>query len=180
MKDEKNKGGRPLKFTTAAELRQKIEQYFGECDSHEATRKVFVKKADGSQYLSEEQYLTERIPYGVEGLARALRTNRETLNVYGSGEYDHKDDTDPAGEKFSDAIKDARQRINEDVERRMLMGLAPGASGIFWLKNNAGWKDRQEIDHTTKDQPIPLLGGTTQLPPAEDDQQSEEPNAGAE
>lgn len=158
-KEEKNKGGRPLKFGTVAELKQKIEQYFGECDSHVSTRQYFKKKADGSQFLAEEEYLTEQIPYGVEGLARALDTNRETLNTYASGEYDGKDDSDEAGDTFSDAIKRARQRINEDVERRMLLGLAPGSSGIFWLKNNAGWKDRQEVDHTTKNQPIPLLAG---------------------
>lgn len=110
---------------------------------------MFIKKTDGSQYLSEEQYLTERIPYGVEGLARALDTNRETLNKYASGDYDDKDETDESGDTFSDAVKRARQRINEDVERRMLMGLAPGASGIFWLKNNAGWKDKLEHDHTS-------------------------------
>ncbi|WP_081314396.1 terminase small subunit [Rhodococcus pyridinivorans] len=162
--DIKGKGGRPLKFQSVTELKRKIDAYFGECDPHVAMRQVFQRKADGGQYLVEEEYITDPVPYGVEGLARALDTNRETLNKYASGDYDGKDDTDAGGDRFSDAVKRARQRINEDVERRMLMGLAPGASGIFWLKNNAGWKDRQEVDHTTKDQPIPLLAG---LAPAE-------------
>lgn len=39
------------------------------------------------------------------------------------------------------------------------MSGAPATGAIFWLKNSAGWRDRQEIDHTTKDQPIPLLAG---------------------
>lgn len=34
-------------------------------------------------------------------------------------------------------------------------------AAIFWLKNRQKdkWRDRQELDHTTKDQPIPLLAG---------------------
>ena len=158
-----NVGGRPLKFETVIDLKQKIEQYFGECDPHIAKHKIFMNKVDGGQYLAEVEYITDRVPYGVEGLARALKTTRETLNKYESGDYDGKDDSDPTGERFSDAIKDAKARVKEDVERRMLTGMAPGASGIFWLKNNAGWVDQQQFDHTSKGKPMPLLGGATPL-----------------
>lgn len=164
--NEKHPGGRPLKFETVKQLKRKIEQYFGECDPHEAKRSVVVRKSDGTSYISEEEYITDRQPYTINGLARALRTNRETLNKYGSGDYDDKDDTDESGDKFSDAIKDAKARIAEDVERRMLSGESPGSSGIFWLKNNDNWKDKSEVDHTTKGEAIALVeivrsGGST-------------------
>lgn len=157
--EDKNKGGRPLKFESVKILKQKIEEYFGDCDSHEAEHSVVRKKSDGSQYIATEIYLTVRQPYTVNGLARALRTTRDTLLDYERGNYDEKEEPDENGDRFSDAIKDAKARINEDVERRTMAGETPAAAGIFWLKNNDGWKDRQEIDHTSKDQPIPLLAG---------------------
>ncbi|MGU3653613.1 terminase small subunit [Mycolicibacterium sp. A43C] len=150
QEESKDKGGRPLKFQSVQQLTQKIEQYFGDCDSHEATRKVFVKKADASQYLSEEQYLTEQQPYTVNGLAYALDTSRAVLVDYESGKYDEKaEDADETGERFSNAIKRAKARIAMDVERRTMSGATPAAAGIFWLKNNNGWKDKLEHDHTS-------------------------------
>ncbi|WMM74456.1 terminase small subunit [Rhodococcus pyridinivorans] len=160
-----NKGGRPLKFQSVAELQRKIDEYFGECDSHVATRQYFKKKADGTQYLAEEEYLTDQQPYTVNGLAYALDTSRDVLIDYESGKYDEKaEDFDGTGARFSNTIKRAKAKIAADVERRTMNGSTPAAAGIFWLKNNNGWKDRQEVDHTTKDQPIPLLAG---LAPAE-------------
>lgn len=163
--EEKNKGGRPLKFQSVADLKRKIDAYFGDCEPHVATRQFFKKKADGGQYLAEEEYITDRQPFGVNGLAAALGTGRGVINDYGNGVYDGKeDDFDETGERFSDAIKAAKAKIAADVERRTMSGETPAAAGIFWLKNNDDWKDRQEIDHTTKDQPIPLLAG---IAPAE-------------
>lgn len=158
--EEKNLGGRPLKFKSVAELKQKIEQYFGECDSHVATRQVFKQKVDGSQYLATEQYITEPQPYTVNGLAYALNTSRAVLMDYESGMHDEKaEDFDETGERFSNAIKEAKARVAANIELRTMNGETPAAAGIFWLKNNNGWRDRQEVDHTTKDQPLPLLAG---------------------
>ena len=51
---------------------------------------------------------------------------------------------------FSDTLK----KIEDELENRMFkLGLSNKANTalvIFWLKNNYGWKDKTEIDHTTK------------------------------
>lgn len=160
IQEKKNLGGRPLKFKSVAELRQKIDEYFGECDSHVAERQVFKKKVDGSQYLATEQYITDPQPYTVNGLAVALNTSRDVIMDYESGKYDEKaEDFDENGDRYSNTIKEAKAKVAANIELRTMNGETPAAAGIFWLKNNNGWRDRQEVDHTTKDQPIPLLAG---------------------
>jgi hypothetical protein len=52
--EKKNKGGRPKKFKSVAELEKKIAAYFAECDARDR-------------------------PYTVTGLALALDTTRKTL-----------------------------------------------------------------------------------------------------
>lgn len=156
--EEQNKGGRPLKFATVAELKQQIETYFNTCDPHTEMRRVETGvKQDGTTNWATREVMTEQRPYTVLGLARALKTTRDTLIDYESGKYDDRDDTDPSGDKFSDAIKEAKARINEQVEERMLSGAAPGSASIFWLKNNAHWKDKTEVDHTSDGKPMTAL-----------------------
>ncbi|WP_336874392.1 terminase small subunit [Rhodococcus qingshengii] len=158
--EEKNKGGRPLKFTTVSELKLRINEYFDRCDPHTEMRRVIDGHGkEGNALWVDREVLTPGVPYTITGLARALKTSRETLLDYESGKYDDKaDDIDAAGDKFSDTIKDAKLRVQQNAEEFLMSG-APATGAIFWLKNNAGWKDRQEVDHTTKDQPIPLLAG---------------------
>ncbi|MDR6794724.1 hypothetical protein J2X12_004128 [Pseudarthrobacter oxydans] len=156
--EEKNKGGRPLKFESVAELKQQIETYFNVCDPHTEMRRVETGiKPDGSTNWGTREVMTEQRPYTILGLCRQLKTTRETLLDYESGKYDDRDDSDESGDKFSDAIKEAKARINEQVEERMLSGAAPGAASIFWLKNNAQWKDKSEVDHTTAGKPMQAL-----------------------
>jgi hypothetical protein len=86
-----------------------------------------------------EQYFEERkregLPYTVSGLALALDMTRETLLKY------------EENSEFSDTIKRAKQRIEEYVETRLFVsGIATGV--IFNLKNNFGWKDKQEIEQS--------------------------------
>lgn len=163
--EEKNKGGRPLKFKSVAELRQKGEEYFGSCEPHVAERQVFVKKADGGQYLATEQYITMRQPFTVNGLALALKTTRSVLMDYGNGKYDDRDDSDESGERFSNTIREFKARIAADVERRTLSGETPAGAGNFWLRNNDGWEDSSKIDHTSGGEPmtalVEFIGGGT-------------------
>ena len=78
---------------------------------------------------------TGGLPYTVSGLALALGMTRETLL-----RYEEKD-------SFSDTIKRAKQKIEEYVETRLFVsGIATGV--IFNLKNNFGWKDKQEIEQS--------------------------------
>lgn len=73
-------------------------------------------------------------PYTVSGLAYALGTNRQTLINY----------EDKSG--FIDTIKSAKAKI-ERFNEEMLYSKDVSTTGvIFNLKNNYGWKDKQEIE----------------------------------
>lgn len=61
MQDEKNKGGRPLKYETVEELDNAVESYFEKCDR-------------------------EHEPYTITGLALALDVDRRTLTNYSNKE----------------------------------------------------------------------------------------------
>lgn len=79
-------------------------------------------------------------PYTVSGLAYALGTNRQTLI-----NYEEK-------EEFVDTIKNAKARIEMYNEELLYDRNAPTAGVIFNLKNNYGWKDKQEIEANVKDE----------------------------
>jgi hypothetical protein len=82
----------------------------------------------------------ENRPYTVSGLAYALGTNRQTLI-----NYEDK-------EEFIDTIKRAKARIECYNEELLYSKDAPTAGVIFNLKNNYGWKDKQEIEANVKDE----------------------------
>ncbi|MEI4745892.1 terminase small subunit [Rhodococcus erythropolis] len=146
MKDEKNKGGRPLKFTTVEDLQAAIDGYFYMQDPHTEDRLVESGVTEaGETIFLKRKVMTDPKPYTVSGLARALGIHRETLINYGERD------------EFSDSVRAAYERCHEFAETQLYSRNSSGAS--FSLKNNWGWKDRQEVDHTTKDQPIPLLAG---------------------
>lgn len=75
-------------------------------------------------------------PYEVSGLCYHLGITRETLRQY------QKED------RFSDAIKLAKTKIESDLARRGLSGDNNGTVTIFLLKNNHGYEDT--YDHTVK------------------------------
>jgi hypothetical protein len=143
---EKNKGGRPLKFKTVDELNQAVSAYFDMCDPHTEQRVVEAGVNErGETIFNKRAVLTEQQPYTVSGLARALGISRQTLLDYGKRD------------EFLDTLEAARDRCHEFAEKQLYGKASSGAA--FSLKNNWGWRDRQEIDHTTKNQPIPLLQG---------------------
>lgn len=147
--EDKNKGGRPLKFETVEILKKKINDYFNRCDPHTEMRRVIDgHDKEGSALYKEKEVLTLQIPYTITGLARALGTTRDVLLDYESGKYDDYDDTDFDGDRFSNVIKDSKLRVQQNAEEILLSG-APATGSIFWLKNNAGWRDKQEVDHTS-------------------------------
>ena len=75
---------------------------------------------------------SQKKPYTITGLALALNTNRQTLLRY-ENEYEDQE--------IADLIRQAKARCEADVENRLLTGKGSPAGAIFWLKNNAGWKD---------------------------------------
>jgi hypothetical protein len=85
-------------------------------------------------YFSECDSIGEHgRPYTMSGIAYALDMSRQALL-----DYANKDE-------FLDAIKKARQRVEIDVENRLMSGSAV-AGAIFNLKNNFGWRDKTEVE----------------------------------
>ena len=73
-------------------------------------------------------------PYTIAGLALALDMSTQALR-----DYQEKD-------QFLGIIKKAKQRVENSFEERLTGGSAAGS--IFWLKNHAGYKDKQEIEQS--------------------------------
>jgi hypothetical protein len=118
-------GGRPLKFKTIEELQSMIDEYFEYCDSR--IKEVHTKEGDVIA-------ITHPAPYTMSGLARRLGVTRQTLVNYGNREL------------FFDTIKEARDKVQEDIETR-LMETSNQSGAIFNLKNNFDWKDKREVEH---------------------------------
>ena len=71
-------------------------------------------------------------PYTVSGLAYALDMDRRSLLNYSKDE------------KFFPTIKRAKQKIEQQLEEKGLMGTSNATFTIFNLKNNFDWKDKDE------------------------------------
>jgi hypothetical protein len=130
---EKHAGGRPRKYQSVEEMSTAIDAYFDECDVRMV--QVVTKKGDVVEVHSPA-------PYTVMGLANELGIDRDTLNNYSSR-------SDEFGEEFFGTIKAAREKVHQNLEFRLLDGAGYGPGHIFGLKNNYGWKDKQEIDQKT-------------------------------
>lgn len=85
------------------------------------------------EYFNNE----ENKPYTITSLAVWLNCDRKTLTNY------------QEKEKFFPTIKKAKTRIEADVEKNALLGIYNPTFSIFNMKNNFGWKDKQEVDTTT-------------------------------
>ncbi len=75
-------------------------------------------------------------------LALHLGTTRETLC-----DYNEKDE-------YSDSIKKAKLRCQVALERNLVEGKVNPTGTIFNLKNNYGWRDKNETDITTQGEKI--------------------------
>ena len=120
--------GRPFIFKTEEELQAAIDEYFAYCDNH--IKEIHPKEG-------EAYGIADPIPYAMAGLAYALGVDRKTILNY------------EGRDKYSSLIKRARNRVEADIERRMLHKdtFTPGL--IFNAKNNFDWKDKSEQDITT-------------------------------
>lgn len=141
---EKHPGGRPLRFETVAQLDDEIRAYFGMQEAHIAVRKKRMTGEDGKPFWVDEEYMTERRPVTMSGLARALGVDRVTLKNYAERD------------EYFNSIAQAKRRCEEYAEMQLFEGNSNGAK--FNLTNNyADWSDKQAIDHTTAGQPIKAL-----------------------
>ena len=120
----KHAGGRPLVFQTVEELQIKINEYFTYCDNK--TKEVHSDKL-GDMILPDPE------PYTLSGLAVWLGVDRRTLL-----NYESKDE-------FFPTIKQAKSRVEADLERRMNHKdtFTPGL--IFNVKNNFGWIEKPQV-----------------------------------
>lgn len=118
--------GKPKTWETPEDLQRDIDAYFKECDSH---TKPFITK----QGL--EIQVSSPLPYTIEGLCEYLDCDRKTLINYENRE---------GYEEFFHTIKKAKNKIQRDKVEKGLMGESNSAVTIFDLKNNHGYKDKQE------------------------------------
>jgi len=76
------------------------------------------------------------VPPFITELAVWLDTSRETLI-----EYQERPE-------FVDTIKRAKQRCELAIEKGIMMNKLNTVAGIFNLKNNYGWRDKRETEHS--------------------------------
>lgn len=126
----KHPGGRPLLFKTPEELDEKIQEYFAYCDN----RMVEVMNKD----TGETFFLNKPAPYTMSGLALAVGVDRRTIVNYAN-----KDE-------FFPTINKARQKVEAQLEEKMMEKEHFSPGQIFVAKNNFGWVDKAEVDHTSK------------------------------
>lgn len=113
-----------------------------ETQKHPGGRPPKFKNVEEMETLINDFFLDcdqKNEPYTITGLALWLDTTRETLL-----DYQDKDE-------FSDAIKRAKLRCQNWVEKGALMNKVNPTSAIFNLKNNYGWKDKTEQELTNPD-----------------------------
>lgn len=84
-------------------------------------------------------------PYTITGLAVALDTSRETLCNY------------EEREEYFDTIKRAKDKCEKYLEINALKGKLNPAFSIFNLKNNYGWKDKNESEVYGKNGPLEFV-----------------------
>jgi len=124
MATPKNPVGRPLAFKSVEELQEKIDEYFDMCDNR--IQHVYDKKSGSVIEIINPE------PYTMAGLAYACGVDRDTIRNYSKKE------------EYFGTIKRAREKVQTDVERRLMETQPTGA--IFNLKNNFGYVDKTESD----------------------------------
>ena len=75
----------------------------------------------------------DREPYTITGLCITLDMSRQDLSNYSKEE------------KFFDTIKKAKMKVENYLEKRLINDNSTTGI-IFNLKNNFGWKDKQEVE----------------------------------
>lgn len=77
----------------------------------------------------------EHEPYTITGLCLALDICRDTLSEYAKNK------------EFSDTIKKAKLKVENYLEKHLIIDSSTTGI-IFNLKNNFGWTDKQQLEHS--------------------------------
>lgn len=123
--------GRPPKYKSKEEIREKIDAYFEECEGK------LLEDDDGKPVLdkNDRPVIIGKRPMTITGLALALgfSSRQSLLNYKGKKE-------------FLDTITRAYARVEQYTEERLFD--KDGAAGAkFSLANNfEGWKEKQQIE----------------------------------
>jgi hypothetical protein len=132
--------GRPRKYNSVEEMDKKIQEYFDECDNN--TKEILDKKDGGLITISFP------LPYTVEGLALALGfCDRNSLLDYQKEE---------GYEEYFRTIKNAKLKTQQNKVVNGLTGVYNSAVTIFDLKNNHGYRERNETDITSGGEKLEL------------------------
>lgn len=103
------------------------------CGRPKKYTEVEIMKQKIDKYFRECDKKNE--PYTITGLALALDLDRKSINNYA------KDS------EFFPTIKRAKLKVENYLEKHLIMDNS--TSGIiFNLKNNYGWTDKQQIEHS--------------------------------
>lgn len=81
-----------------------------------------------------DQYFDTTCEPTVSGLALHL-----DLTMQGLREYGRK-------EEFADIVEIAKQRVQHNVEHKLIYGQGNATGAIFWLKNHAGYSDQKDVN----------------------------------
>lgn len=137
---KKNPVGAPPKYKTAAEMQEKIDAYFADCEGE------LLRDANGDPVLDKygnEIYSHQRPPT-VTGLALALgfTSRRALLNYEGKREFVH-------------TITRAKARCEQYAEERLFD--RDGTNGAqFSLRANFGWNDKPQEQSAALDEETPV------------------------
>ena len=133
---KKRSRGRPPKFNGVEELQVKIEDYFASCWKQKidaSGNPLFLRNRKGLKTSTMITVQTQ--PYTITGLAVFLGVDRDTLMNY------------EAKSEFFGTIKRAKQRCEAYAEEQLFIGKNV-VGAIFNLKNNYGWRDKIETEHS--------------------------------
>jgi hypothetical protein len=121
-----------------------VDSMTEEKKKHKNGRPRKYKTASEVEYKIDKYFAEcdeENRPYTVTGLALALGMSRQDLLNY-------SERTDDEGKSFFDTIKKAKNKIESRIEEGLLSGRYNSTGAIFNLKNNYGWKDKQEVEQS--------------------------------
>lgn len=123
--------GRPPKYKSVAQMQEKIDAYFKECEGK------ILEDSDGNIVFDKfgQPVIVGAKPVTITGLALALGfTSRQALLNY------------QAKKQFVDTITRAKSRIEQYAEERLFD--RDGANGAkFSLANNfKGWNEKQSVE----------------------------------